>query len=515
MTHLLLLPVLVPMLAGILALALHRQDRRVVRRLSLAATLLLAVVAVALAAGTADGTVAVVALGDWPAPFGIVFVADRLAALMVCVTAAVAVPALLAATAGPDAEDDGAFHPFFQFQLAGLNGAFLTGDLFNLFVFFEVLLIASYGLLMHRGKARAGMHYVVINLAGSAVFLVALALLYGTLGTLNLADAARRLPLVPAADAALVRTALALLVVVFLLKAAVLPLSLWLPQAYPAASPPVAALFAVMTKVGLYALLRVSAAAMPADAGPAASGLLDPWLSVLGLGTAACGMLGVLAATRLAGIAANLVLLSSGLLATALAEGGTALVAAALFYLPHTTLVTSALFLLAGRIAAARGESLRDQLVRGPRLPRRAHFGAAFFVLAVAASGLPPLSGFLGKLMLLQAAPASSVGVAFWAMLLLSGFVPAVVMARAASTLFWEPKERGAAVPPPPPPPAASPRPGLALTVALLPVPLLVLGAAPLSAYARATAEQLLARTAYLEAVLPSAATDVARERRP
>src|SRR6185369_7376883 len=179
------------------------------------------------------------------------------AALMLALTAVVASVSVAAAlTARPAWDTRGRyFHPLFQLQLMGLNGAFLTGDLFNLFVFFEVLLVASYCLLVHgRGdeRLRVGFHYVVVNLAASTLFLIAVALLYGLTGTLNLIHLALRVPNVTPADAPLIRAASLVLLVVFALKAALFPLSLWLPRAYAAAPPPVAALFAIMTKVGIY-----------------------------------------------------------------------------------------------------------------------------------------------------------------------------------------------------------------------------------------------------------------------
>ena len=514
MMHLPLLPVLVPMVAAILTLATHRADIRIARAIGAISLGALAVVAVLLLRQAGDGTVAVVALGNWPAPFGIVFVADRLAVLMVATTAAIAVPALLAACGGIDRRGRH-FHVFFQMQIAGLNGAFLTGDLFNLFVFFEVLLIASYGLLVHGGgaaRARAGMHYVVLNLAGSVIFLIALGLLYGMLGTLNIADVAARLALVPADDVAVVRTALALLVAVFALKAALLPLGFWLSHAYSAAAAPSAALFAVLTKVGIYCLIRLSSAAF--DTVPGA-GLLSPWLLPVALTTVAIATAGVLAAARLGPLVAYLLLLSTGMLAAALAEGGVPMLAALLYYLPHTTLVSAALFLLTGQIAAARGEA-GDWLRRGVPMPGRARLGTAFLLLAVAITGLPPLSGFLGKLMLLSAAPANAGGYALWAVFILSGFVAALGLARAASTLFWERTGLEEGVVAPAPSPASGGQAATAaLVLALCFVPALVVGAAPLSAFARATAEQLAAREPYLQAVLPTGAAAVAREIRP
>lgn len=516
MTNLPLLPVLVPLVAAILILATHRRGVGAARAISAASVALLAASAALLLARAAGGAIDIVALGAWPAPFGIVFVSDRLSAAMVAITAAVAVPALLAATGGTDLMGRH-FHPFFQLQLSGLNGAFLTGDLFNLFVFFEVLLIASYGLLAHGGgaaRAKAGLHYVALNLTGSVLFLIGLALVYGTLGTLNLADVARRLPLVPAEDQALVRTAFSLLIVVFGLKAAIVPLSFWLPHAYSAATAPVAALFAVMTKVGIYALLRVSATAFAGSA--ATEDLLSAWLTPLGLVTIVIGTLGVMSATRLAAAVSHLLLLSIGILAAAVGEGGADMVAAALYYLPHTTLVSAALFLLAGWIAAGRGAA-GDRLVRGPRIPAAPWVGAAYFALAVAVTGLPPLSGFLGKVMLLTAAPPTLAGYAIWVTFILSGFVAALALARAASTLFWEkpaaPRTDAEGDAQPASVPAGRMTLGLALAMGF--VPLLVLGAGPLSAYARAAAEQLMARRPYLEAAMPPGDAPVVRERRP
>ena len=246
----------------------------------------------------------------------------------------------------------------------GLNGAFLTGDLFNLFVFFEVLLVASYGLLVHgRGaeRLRAGFHYVVVNLAASALFLIGIALLYALTGTLNLADLAVRVPRVAPADAPLVRAAALMLFVVFAVKAAVFPLYLWLPGAYAAAAPPVAALFAVMTKVGVYAILRVHALIFGVDAEAA-----GPWLLGAAVATSVLGVLGAVAADTLAGMTAYLTLASMGTLLIAVGAFSGAGVSAALYYLVHSTLVIAALFLLAERIAGQRGD---DGF--GPRLPSR------------------------------------------------------------------------------------------------------------------------------------------------
>ena len=244
------------------------------RRIALGAALLGLAVAAALAwQADADGALPqVYRLGDWPAPFGIVLVVDRLLAMMLLLTALLALPVLVYASGGWDAHGRH-FHPLFQFQLMGLNGAFVTGDLFNLFVFFEVLLIASYALAVHgqgRARLRAGLQYVVLNLAASALFLVGVALVYALTGTLNLADLALRVPRVTGPEARLLQAAALLLLVVFGFRAVLMPLSMWLPTTYSAASAPVAALFAVMTKVGVHAVLRVHGVVFGEGAGESA-----------------------------------------------------------------------------------------------------------------------------------------------------------------------------------------------------------------------------------------------------
>ena len=259
MTHWIIAPILIPALAGLLLLLEVRERHRLRRVTGLLSTIALVPVALMLWQQAAQGNVGVYQLGDWQAPFGIVLVLDQLSALMLLLTAVLALPALLYGCGGDDRRGPN-FHSLFQFQLMGINGAFLTGDLFNLFVFFEVLLIASYGLALHgRGpeRVKAGLHYVVLNLTGSALFLIALGLIYGTTGTLNMADFAVKAQALEGSEQTLLTVAVLLLWVVFGLKAALFPLYFWLPAAYANATAPVAALFAIMTKVGIYAILRM------------------------------------------------------------------------------------------------------------------------------------------------------------------------------------------------------------------------------------------------------------------
>ena len=234
MSDLIVMPVILPAIVApflVLALRHHLGRQRVV---SIAATGLLLGLAIWLYILAGDGTPRPYLLGNWPAPFGIVLVLDRLSATMLLLTAVLAFAVVVYASGGWD-ERGRHFHPLFQFQLVGISGAFLTGDVFNLFVFFEVMLIASYGLLLHGGgprRLKAGFHYVAINLVGSTLFLFAVGLIYSVTGTLNMADLAAKVGQVAAADDALLRTGALLLFLVFAVKAALVPLHWWLPTAY-------------------------------------------------------------------------------------------------------------------------------------------------------------------------------------------------------------------------------------------------------------------------------------------
>lgn len=481
MSHLPLLPILLPLLAGALLLFGVRWGPGTHRALAALATLLTLAVALRLAALSLDGAVRVYLLGDWPAPFGIVLVLDRLAALLLALTAVLAAASLAHAVHGGDRAGPH-FHALFQFQLAGLNGAFLAGDLFNLFVFLEVLLIASYGLLLHGGgprRARAGLHYVVLNLVGSALFLFAVGLVYAAAGTLNLADLARKVPALGAADAPLAATGGLLLLVVFGLKAALPPLHFWLPHAYTAAAAPVAALFAVMTKVGVYAVVRVVAPVFGMEP-------IAPWLLGAALLGVAVGSMGVVAAGGLREATAYLVMVSVGTLLAGVGLGSVAGLGGALYYLVHTTLVSAGLFLLADLIDHDRPH--------GTRPAGAGRLGALFLLGAVAAAGMPPLSGLVGKLAILLAAQDSPWAPGIWAVILLSSLLLIVGLSRTGIRLFLE----GV--------PAATPGPGAArLAPAALLLgssPLLVLCGGPFIELTSAAAAQVLDPGAYAQATL-------------
>ena len=499
--HLVILPVLVPLLAGTLLLVLRDLPLPVRRWLDLAAVLAQIGSALALLAAVGDGTILVYRLGDWPAPWGIVLVADRLAAWLVLVTTVLALFAAIHAGDGTDRQGRH-FHVLFQMQLMGIAGAFLTGDLFNLFVFFEILLIASYGLLLHGGGAqrtRAGLHYVVLNLVGSTLFLFAAGLIYASLGSLNMADLAQRAALLPPDNLGLARAGGLLLLVVFGLKAALLPLFLWLPAAYAHTSAPVAALFCIMTKVGAYAILRADTLLFGELSG-ALAGLFDAWLRPLALATLVVGMAGALAAESLGRLAAWLVVASVGTLLTAFSLGEAG-IAAGLYYLPHSTFAAATLFLLA-EAARRRRPASADLFSPDADLPRHALWGALFFAAAIAAAGLPPLSGFVGKFLILRAAPDQTL---VWTVILVTALLGVIALARAGSRLFFSIRNPDPDAPAPALPvyePHSAARELVAIVGLLGLILALTLAAGPLVAFAQATAAQLADPAAYVAAVL-------------
>mgnify|MGYP006206099679 CR=1 FL=1 len=370
------------------------------RWVGMASALLGLVMALAMVWRASSGEIMVYRLGEWPAPFGIVLVMDHLSALMVLLTYLVAVPVLWYASGGWDAHGRH-FHAIFQFQIMGLSGAFVTGDIFNLFVFFEILLIASYVLMVHgqgRTRFQVGVQYVVLNLLASGLFLIGVSLLYAVTGTLNLADLAMRVGQISGMEAVMARSAALILLVVFGFKAALLPLSLWLPNTYAAASAPVAALFAIMTKVGVYAILRVHGVVFGDAAGEAAL-VAEPWLLPLAMGTSVLGALGALSSRTLPRMVAWLTVASVGTILAAIGLFTPEAWSAAFYYLVHSTLVVAGLFLLVELVAAQRGD-VADELAPASPVAQPVLLGMMLLLAAASVAGLPPLPGFIGKVML-------------------------------------------------------------------------------------------------------------------
>jgi multicomponent K+:H+ antiporter subunit D len=490
--HLIAAPILLPLATAALMLILGEKRRRLKALVNLGSCLLGLVLALSLVYsvhhGAAPGGLPTIgAIGiylpaNWQAPFGIVLVLDRLSAMMVLLTSILGAGAILFAAARWD-QTGVHFHPLFQIQLMGLNGAFLTGDLFNLFVFFEVLLSASYGLLLHASgspRVKAGLHYIAINLIAASLFLIGAALIYGVTGTLNMADLSSKVGALAEADRTLLHTGAAILAIAFLTKAGMWPLNFWLAPAYSAAVAPVAALFSIMTKVGVYAMLRIWTLMFSGDAGASAGFGMD-WLVVGGLATLVFGTLGLLASRQLGWLAGYSLVVSSGTLLTVLGFGQATLTGGALFYLMSSTLGVGALFLLIALIERSRLdaalEAAKDeeasfavesyfaasdpfaadtnldeaqQALIGRVIPAAMAFlGLSFIACTLLITGMPPLSGFIGKFSMLSAllnptgleAPGSAgFGAAAWALfalLILSGLAGLISLSRSGVRFFW------------------------------------------------------------------------------
>lgn len=505
MMHWIILPVILPAMLAPLIGFVMRHDITLARAASVLGTVMLFAIAIGLAMLAADGQTHIYRLGDWAAPFGIVLVLDRLSALMVLMTSALALIVLIHAIATGWDDRGRHFHALFQFQLMGICGAFLTGDAFNLFVFFEVLLIASYGLMIHSGgreRMQAGLQYVVMNLAGSTLFLFALGTLYASTGTLNIADMAQRISEIPVEEAALVRVSAMLLLIVFAVKAALFPMQFWLPATYANAPAPVAALFAIMTKVGAYAILRVHTTAFGPGI-PGTEDLAGTWLFPAAIVTIAVGAFGVLGARRLMPLIAFSVVGSMGTLLIAVAAFSPNATFAAMYYMVHSTFAAACLFLIADLVVTRRNG---DTLTPAPATGQNGLFAALFFAAAIGMAGMPPLSGFLGKLLILDAMRDPGVIGWAWPAILVGSLLTIVGFARAGSALFWKSTATMGPEPDPdatlvPEPPATAWQ--LAPTMSAIAVlAALSIFAGPVSGYLEGTSAQLFDRVGYSSAVL-------------
>lgn len=438
--HLAIMPILIPLIGGLLMLlppfagVAKYQHRRAASLVLVVAQL---VCAIMLMFTVMQNGAIIYAVGDWQPPFGIILYVDMLAAMLVALTSFLGLGIILYSFAGSDRQGK-YFHPVVQFQLLGICGAFITNDLFNLFVFFEVLLIASYTLLIHGGgkqKTAANVHYVILNLIGSSLFLFALGTLYGITGTLNTADMALRIPQLSESDQVIAQAGGSIMFIVFGLKAAMLPLHFWLPRTYAAASAPIAALFAIMTKVGVYCIFRVYTVVFGDQAGGLANMIL-PWVWPLAILSILVGTVGALASPNLRMLVGNLVIVSVGTLLIAFSIRTPEASAASFLYLIHSTLITGALFLIADMLSEQRGKAL-DYFVIARKLKQQALLGVLFIVAAMTIAGLPPFSGFLGKLVILQSATTADQRVWVWSFILVSSLVTIIALSRAGTTIFW------------------------------------------------------------------------------
>ncbi|HET6424910.1 MAG TPA: Na+/H+ antiporter subunit D [Planctomycetaceae bacterium] len=497
MNTLLILPVIVPLATAALMLLSHRRGATQ-QVIALFSTALQLIVAALLFHAVHTRGIQVTQFGGWPARYGITFVADLLSALMVLLSGTIAMATVVYSLANIDRQRRAfGFYPLMQVLLMGANGAFLTGDLFNLYVWFEVLLIASFVLLVlgnERPQMEGALKYVTLNLISSMLFLTAIGILYGSVGALNMADIAMKLSRLPVS----MTGALAMLfLVAFGIKAAVFPLFFWLPDSYHTPPVTVIALFAgLLTKVGIYSMIRIFSLFFPLNASP------DQTLILVMAGlTMVIGVLGAVAQTEVRRILAfhsvsqmGYIMMGFGLF-TAASLGG------AIFFLLHHSVVKSNLFLISGVIQRRRGTTRLSQL--GDLIRTEPWLAGLFLVTALSLAGMPPLTGFWAKLALVQAGLeiGSSSSFAIVGVSLAVSILTLISMIKIWNEAFWKPRPDDAL-------PASVPS-RTATFLMYAPIVLLTaltvlfgLAPEPLLVVVRDAAEQLLHRPHYVKAVL-------------
>jgi multicomponent Na+:H+ antiporter subunit D len=488
---LVLLPLLVP-LATAIACLLAWRHRRIQRAVGLAGACALLAAAVALLLAIRDGTIHAVQVGGWEAPWGITLVADLLSGLMLVLGATLGLLVVVYSLGSIDARREAfAYYPLLHLILAGLSGIFLAGDLFNLFVWFEVMLIASFVLLTlggERAQLAGGLKYIVLNLLSSLFLLSATGLVYGLAGTLNLADLATKLP----AGQPLLLTAVAMLfLVAFGIKSAIFPLFTWLPASYPAPPTAVVALFAgILTKTGIYALLRTFPLLFAAQGAQ-----LRPVLLVLAGLTMVSGVLGAVAQMETRRLLSFHIVSQIGYLLMGLALLTPAGLAGSIVFMAHIVLAKPALFLVGGLAERVRGTSRLD--APGGLYAAHPVLAVGFLIPALSLAGIPPFSGFFGKLVLIEAGLAAGSYAIVAAALVVSALT-LYSMVKIWTRAYWAPGPEAArpAVAPPGPLLWAPPAVLAALMIAL------GVGAEPLVGLAQDAAAQLLEPARYVEAVL-------------
>ena len=435
MNNLLTVPVLLPMVGAALTLILGRRPRT--QRFVSILVLIGVVVAAGMLAYQADTNgVQSLWMGAWPVGFGIALVADRLSAIMLTVAGIVTLAVLLF-SAGQE-EDEvrketpvSIFHPTFLLMCAGVSNAFLAGDLFNLFVGFEILLFASYVLLTMGGTAsriRAGSIYVVVNLLSSSLFLIALATTYAAVGSVNMAQVAERIPALPDELQSVLQF---MLLVVFAIKAAVFPLSAWLPDSYPTAPAPVTAVFAgLLTKVGVYAILRTQTLIFPHKP-------LTELLLVIALLTMVVGILGAIAQADIKRLLSFTLVSHIGYMMMGIGLATIDGLAGTIYYTAHHITIQAILFLVAGLIQRVGGSSNLDRL--SGLMTTSPLLAALFIVPGMNLAGIPPFSGFIGKLGLLSAGVRAGTPLA-WALVaasVVTSLLTLYAIAKVWNRAFW------------------------------------------------------------------------------
>lgn len=494
-TWLVPLPVVIPLFTAGLTLALYRHPKAQ-RAASVIALSLMVCVGTALLF-LADSGPVVVDIGGWAAPVGIDLVADRLSSLMLTVSSSVMLCVLLYSlgqgiTDGDEAAPVSIYHPTFLVLAAGVSNAFLAGDLFNLYVGFEILLAASYVLLTLGGtgeRIRAGSIYVIVALLSSIIFLVAIALIYAATGTVNLAQLAQRLPEIDPGVSLVLQL---LLLLAFGIKAAIFPLSAWLPDSYPTAPAPVTAVFAgLLTKVGVYAIMRTQTLLFP-------DGRLDTLLMWLALATMVIGILGAVAQNDIKRLLSFTLVSHIGYMIFGIALASRAGLGASIFYVAHHITVQTTLFLVVGLVERRGGTTSLEKL--GGLAKLAPGLAILFFIPAMNLAGIPPLSGFLGKVGLLSAGVAVGTPLAYALVVgsVLTSLLTLYAIVKAWNKAFWQ-------TPPEPLPDAALPGSMVGPTAALVGLGLmLTFVSGPLYGYADRAAGTMQNNSNYIDAVLGS-----------
>ncbi|GIE95349.1 Na+/H+ antiporter subunit D [Paractinoplanes rishiriensis] len=503
MNFLVPLPVVMPLLGAALTLMMAGRPRaqRTVSLSVLTGTLLVSVALLVLT--STDGPL-VVSVGGWTAPLGIVLIADQLAALMLVVSSAVTVCVLVYSIGQGMADGNeetplSIYHPTYLILTAGVTNAFLAGDLFNLYVGFEILLVASYVLLTLGGtenRIRAGTTYVVVSLVSSLIFLVAIGLVYAATGTLNLAQLVDRLDALPDGLRLMLQS---MLLLAFGIKAAVFPLSAWLPDSYPTAPAPVTAVFAgLLTKIGVYAIIRTETLLFP-------GGRVATLLMVVALLTMVVGILGAVAQSDLKRLLSFTLVSHIGYLLFGVGLATRLGLSSAIFYVVHHITIQTTLFLAAGLIERRGGSATLDRLGGLARLSPV--LAGLFFVPALNLAGIPPFSGFIGKTGLLQAG-ANDGSVLAWLLVggsVLTSLLTLYAIARVWNLAFW--RRPNPAMPDPAeadPPTSLLPRLMVAPTLVLVALGAgLTVAAGPLYELSDQAAGYLIERSGYVDAVFP------------
>jgi multicomponent Na+:H+ antiporter subunit D len=489
----LVLPILVPLSTAVILMLAPRRPL-LQRLIALTGSVVLLASAVLLFRRVNADGIQVLYIGGWPAPFGITLVADLLAAMLVLMVGIVGVAVTGVAFAGVDPKREAfGYHPLMQILLMGVAGAFLTGDLFNLYVWFEVMLVASFVLMaLHRTSAQveAAFKYVAINLIASSIFLTALGLLYGAAGTLNMADLARVWPTIstPGVDAVLA----VLFLIAFSIKAGLFPLFFWLPASYHTPPAAIGAAFAgLLTKVGVYALIRIFTLLF--QGAPSA---LFTLLLAMSAATMVIGLVAAMNERDFRRVLSFNLVAHIGYTTASLAILTPAALAGAIFYVLHHILVITNLFLVSGVMLRLRRTT--DMARLGGFYGGQPMFSVLAMVPIFSLAGVPPLSGFLGKLAILNGMFGDG---AYWAgaLVLVVGLLTLLSMARVWSYAFWRPPDV----------PGDMMTPGAPFLIAIAALSLLTLamtfGAGPLFDLTSRSAQQLLGRDEYVRAVLKGA----------